>query len=85
VRGVDAAQLTVADAHGNPFSGLRISVVPWMPAHGHGTAQPPVITETAPGVFVANPLYLFMSGQWQLRLTFTGALADEAIATVEIP
>jgi hypothetical protein len=34
---------------------------------------------------VASPLYLFMSGEWQLRMTITGAIDDSAVATVDIP
>ena len=85
LRGSDAAQLTFLDASGNPVDGLDLSIVPWMPAHGHGTAVQPEIMPTAPGVQVATPLYLFMSGEWQLRMTITGAMDDAAIATVEIP
>jgi hypothetical protein len=83
IKGSDAAELTILDSSGMPVDGLSIAVVPWMPAHGHGTVAP-VITETAPGTFVANPVYLYMSGEWQLRMTFTGAFDDAAIATVEI-
>jgi nitrogen fixation protein FixH len=83
IKGSDAVELTILDAVGAPVDGLSVAVVPWMPAHGHGTVAP-AITETAPGTFVANPVYLYMSGQWQLRMTFTGASDDAAIATVEI-
>jgi nitrogen fixation protein FixH len=83
IKGSDAVQLTIRDAFGGPVDGLSVAVVPWMPAHGHGTVAP-VITETAPGTFVANPVYLYMSGEWQLRMSFTGASDDVAIATVEI-
>ena len=85
LRGSNAAQLTFLDGAGNPVDGLDLSIVPWMPAHGHGTAVQPVIMTTAPGTQVATPLYLFMSGEWQLRMTITGAIDDTAIATVEIP
>ena len=45
----------------------------------------PITTRSlAPATFVANPVYLYMSGEWQLRMTFTGAFDDAAIATVEI-
>ena len=37
-----------------------------MPAHGHGTSVQPEVSETAPGVFVAAPLYLHMPGEWEL-------------------
>lgn len=82
-KGRDAAELTVLDSAGAPVDGISVAVVPWMPAHGHGTVAP-AITRTALGTFVANPVYLYMSGVWQLRMTFTGAFDDEAIATVEI-
>lgn len=85
LRGSDAAELTFLDVAGNPVDGLDVSIVPWMPAHGHGTSVQPGIMPTAPGVQVATPLYLFMSGEWQLRMTITGAMDDTAIATVEIP
>ena len=84
VKGSDAVELTILDSSGAPVDGMSVAVVPWMPAHGHGTVAP-VITRTAPATFVANPVYLYMSGEWQLRMTFTGAFDDAAVATVEIP
>ena len=85
VRGENAAQLTFVDGLGQEIDGLTVDVVPWMPAHGHGTSVQPVTTATEPGVVVATPVYLYMSGEWQLRLTMSGALADSAVATVQIP
>src|SRR5690348_2631025 len=69
--GTDAVQLSFADANGAPATGLGLAVVPWMPAHGHGTSVNPTVTETAPGTFVATPLYLFMPGSWELRMTIS--------------
>ncbi|HTA20181.1 MAG TPA: FixH family protein [Polyangia bacterium] len=85
VRGENAAQLTFVDGLGQEIDGLTVDVVPWMPAHGHGTSVQPVTTATEPGVVVATPLYLYMSGAWQLRLTISGALEASAVATVQIP
>ena len=85
VAGSDAAQLTITDATGNPVSGLDLAVVPWMPAHGHGTSVNPTVTETSPGVFVATPLYLFMPGSWELRMATSGSVDDTARAAFEIP
>ena len=56
-----------------------------MPAHGHGTSVDPIVTETAPGTFVAEPLYLFMPGSWELRMTTSGSVDDTAKAAFEIP
>jgi len=83
--GTDAAQLTFTDASGAAVSGFNLTVVPWMPAHGHGTSVNPTITETAPGTFLAMPLYLFMPGSWELRMTASGAVNDTAKAAFEIP
>jgi YtkA-like len=85
VVGVDAGEFTVKDANGAPINGLTLTVVPWMPAHGHGTAVKPVITETSPGIFVATRLYLYMSGHWDLRTTIGGADGDTATPDVDLP
>jgi len=83
--GEDAAQLTFTDAGGAPVGGLDLTVVPWMPAHGHGTSVDPTVTETTPGVFLASPLYLFMPGTWELRMTIGGTVDDTAKTSFEIP
>lgn len=85
VKGNNAVELTFRDDAGEPLDGLVVSVVPWMPAHGHGTAVQPVVMPGADGVQVATPVYLYMSGEWQLRLTMTGPQQDAAIITVQIP
>ena len=83
--GTDAVQLSFRDANGSDASGLALTVVPWMPAHGHGTSVNPTVTETAPGTFVAMPLYLFMPGSWELRMTTGGSVDDTAKVAFEIP
>ena len=85
VRGANAVQLTLADAGGGPAGDLTIAVTPWMPSHGHGTSVQPVVTTDAADVFVANPLYLYMSGRWELRMTIGGAVDDTLTAIIEIP
>ena len=83
--GSDAVQVSLADANGAPATGLSLTVIPWMPAHGHGTSVNPTVTETAPGTFIATPLYLFMPGSWELRMTTHGAVDDTAKAAFQIP
>lgn len=85
VKGADAAQLTFLDAQGAPVDGLDVEVVPWMPAHGHGTSIQPVANAAGPGAIVVSPIYLYMSGQWQLRMNISGTVDDSAVATIEIP
>ncbi|HZL16577.1 MAG TPA: FixH family protein [Polyangia bacterium] len=91
VVGYDAGELTLTDANGAPMSGYTLSVVPWMPAHGHGASVAPTVNETSPGVYVAAPLDFYMSGNWQLLTTITGpadaaaAFHDSAQPSVDIP
>ncbi|HEX4405352.1 MAG TPA: FixH family protein [Polyangia bacterium] len=85
VKGENAVELTFLDAQGVAVDGLDATVVPWMPAHGHGTSVQPETTTSATGALIASPLYLYMSGQWQLRLTITGGVDDAAVADVQIP
>ena len=84
VVGSDAAELAFTDSNGEAVTGLGLTVVPWMPAHGHGTSVNPTVTETTPGTFIATPLYLFMPGSWELRMTISGALDDTAKAAFEL-
>jgi hypothetical protein len=84
ILGSNAAELRFTDESGATVSNLGLTVVPWMPAHGHGTSVEATVTETAPGVFVATPVYLFMPGSWELRMTITGSVDDTAKAAFEI-
>ena len=85
VRGQNVGQLAITDGSGQPVDGVTVEVLPWMPSHGHGTSQAVEITDQGGGVFIANPLYLFMAGEWQIQMKFQGAVDDTAMAIVEIP
>ncbi len=85
VRGQNVGQLTVTDSTGQPIDGLTIAVRPWMPSHGHGTSVNPQTIDNGDGVYILNPLYLFMAGEWELQMSFQGAVNDTATTTVEIP
>ncbi len=85
VRGQNVGQLTVTDGSGQPIDGITVEVLPFMPSHGHGTSEAVGVTDQGSGVFIANPLYLFMAGEWQIQMKFQGAIDDTATAIVEIP
>jgi hypothetical protein len=85
VRGQNVGQISVTDGAGQPVDGLTMELLPWMPSHNHGTSVRTVTTPAGVGVFIANPLYLFMAGQWELRMTFDGGVHDTATAIVDIP
>ncbi len=93
--GYDATQLAISDANGSPVSGLALTIVPWMPAHGHGASVEPTVTEISPGTYVATPIDFFMAGEWELRTAITNAadgggtdaamIDDSAAPTVNVP
>jgi hypothetical protein len=75
--GESAAQLTVEDATTHaPVDGLDLTVVPWMPAMGHGSSVSPTVTPMGGGVYLVTSLYLYMPGTWQLRTTLVGQGTD---------
>lgn len=82
--GLAASELTITDAGGAPATGLTLTVLPWMPAHGHGTSTMPAVSETAPGVYVATPIDFYMAGQWELRTTIAGAVDDTVTPAIEL-
>jgi hypothetical protein len=85
IQGLQEAQLVVTDTKsGAPVDGLSITVVPWMPAMGHGTSLLPTVLPKGGGVYEIDQLSLFMAGEWELRLTFTGPTNDTANPAFEV-
>lgn len=81
VQGVDDIQYTITNPQGAPQDGLTLSVVPWMPAMGHGS-NAPTVTATGGGNYVAEDVYLFMAGSWALETTIQGPAAQDSVAPV---
>jgi hypothetical protein len=77
--------ITSADAQGAPADGLTLNVVPWMPAHGHGGSELPVVTPLGGGAYLATPVYLYMSGHWELRTEIDGDVTDNAAPAFDVP
>jgi len=77
--------ITAADGQGAPADGLTLSVVPWMPAHGHGGSELPVVTALGGGNYLATPVYLYMSGHWELRTEIDGDVTDNAAPAFDVP
>jgi hypothetical protein len=78
-RGVSTVWLAVSDAaSGEPTTGLELTVVPWMPAMGHGTSVKPAIEAAGDGQFVVSRVNLYMGGKWDLRIAISGAVTDRA-------
>jgi nitrogen fixation protein FixH len=71
IRGVNTIVYEIRDTDGQPVDGLGFSVVPWMPAMGHGASVTPSVTPRGGGVYDVSNVVLFMPGRWELRTTFS--------------
>jgi len=86
-RGMNKLTLRVADAKGNALAGALIYVKPFMPQHGHGSSQTPVVTDSGGGNYSIGNLYLFMPGLWTITITShtgdpdAGGSSDSAVFT----
>ena len=49
--------------------GLQLTVVPWMPAMGHGSSMTPVVTPRGDGDYLVTNVVLAMPGTWQINVT----------------
>jgi hypothetical protein len=75
----------VTDAAGAPVDGLVLQVLPWMPAHGHGTSASVAVTPLGNGAYLASPVYLYMAGHWELQTEIAGDVSDSVVPTIDIP
>lgn len=71
-------------ATGKPVPGLQLAVQPWMPTMGHGLDEPVRITPRGPSDFEISDLDLFMPGAWELRLSLSGAITDQAVVALKL-
>ena len=65
-------------SHPDPVDGINLSVVPFMPDHGHGTAVQAVVTPTTNGTYNISPVNLFMTGFWSVRINVLDPAAGNA-------
>ena len=76
----------LTDAAGAPVDSATLAVVPFMPAHQHGTSKPVVVTAMGGGRYDLAPVNLWMPGLWEVRIAVTaGALTDRIVFSFCIP
>ncbi|MEO8797965.1 MAG: FixH family protein [Polyangiaceae bacterium] len=84
--GTSRAKLTIVDATTKaPVEGANLSVVPWMPAMGHGASVMPTVSDEGGGSYLVDNVTFFMQGQWQLRVTFNAPTDDHANLDITVP
>jgi hypothetical protein len=78
-RGLSTVDLDIVDAQsGEPKDGLELTVVPWMPAMGHGTSVKPALEAVGGGHYLISNVNMYMGGAWDLRIAISGADAEAA-------
>lgn len=90
-KGSDTWTIEVDDAaSGQPADGVVTGISPWMPDHRHGTT-PVMVSAAGAGTYTLAPLYLYMSGYWEITVNLTGtssaggATTDSAMFPICIP
>ena len=84
-RGRNRFELVIESTEsGEAVEGLTLSMVPFMPAMGHGSSTVPTITAAGHGKYEVDDVVLAMPGVWELRTTISGDEPDYAVPRVEI-
>ena len=78
-KGDNTWTLRLTDPQGAPVDGATVTLVPFMPDHGHGSAVKPTVTFTgSDGKYAVSRVYLAMAGYWEITVTVVRASSDEA-------
>ncbi|HVR60480.1 MAG TPA: hypothetical protein VMU50_01200 [Polyangia bacterium] len=83
-KGVNWAEYRITSDSGVPATGLSLDVLPWMPAHGHGTTLRPTVSESVGRVYTIENLLFFMSGHWELRTRFGADFDDVPVPSLDV-
>jgi hypothetical protein len=86
-RGDNHFVVHLIDAAGAPQAGAALSVVQFMPSHGHGSSVPVIITESATvlGEYDVNPVNFHMNKLWQVFMSTSANEADRVMFAFCIP
>lgn len=77
-------------ASGAPLDQVELTASPSMPDHQHPTTRRVVVTAAGSSTYSLNPVYLYMSGYWEVRLNIAAATVasgapDVAMIPICIP
>lgn len=85
VRGVNQLEFAfLGMADGLPVDGLEVTMVPFMPAMGHGSSERPSATALGNGTYRFERVVLSMAGLWELRTTVAGARSDFVVPRFDV-
>jgi hypothetical protein len=78
VKGVNTWNMQIVNAAQAPVDGMVMTASPYMPDHQHGTSIVPVVTGQGGGDYQVAPLYLYMSGYWEITLDMQAPPSGDA-------
>lgn len=73
VKGMNSMNLEIVDANGQPVDGATVTVTPFMPDHGHGSARQVVVKPLGNGRYEVTDIWLSMAGLWTLTVSIQPA------------
>ena len=78
-------EINLADRQGKPLDQAQITIIPWMPDHGHGTDREPSISPMGNGVYEVDDVVYTMPGLWHLNVEIsTASMFDNARFELEV-
>lgn len=82
-RGDNDFVIHIEDSTAAPMTGQALTIRPYMPDHGHGTAVPVIVTESAAtqGEYELNPVNMHMPGLWQVFMSNGTPVTESNTAT----
>lgn len=69
----NSVRVAIVDASNAPVDGALVTLTPFMPDHGHGSAVVPVVTPQGGGIYLVDDVYLAMAGLWRFTISVTPA------------
>mgnify|MGYP001561145957 CR=1 FL=1 len=79
-KGDNTWTLRILDLNDMGIDGATLTVTPFMPDHGHGTAIEAVVTPGGNGTYTADPVNLWMPGLWRTTIAVNdGGAVDDAV------
>lgn len=79
VTGTNQLRLYVFKGMGTPVTGATIDVEPWMPGHGHGSTEVPIVAEDGDGWYTVSNVFYTMPGYWELYIDIDDAVDTDSV------
>ena len=83
--GLNRYELILSDEQAIAVEQAQITIIPWMPDHGHGTDREPSIVPMGDGVYAVEDVVYTMPGLWHLNVDIiTASMTDKARFELEV-